>query len=301
MTVTVTGGSGLIGRELIARLLSGGHEVVSLGRAPRTGVPSAARLMIWDSQKGSPPAESLEGVGAVVHLAGEPVAQRWSQEAKRRIRASRVEATRRLVDGIRAARSRPKALVCASAVGYYGDRGDEILAETSKPGAGFLPEICVDWEKQAIAARTLDVRVVIVRIGLVLARHGGALDRMLPAFRAGAGGRLGSGEQWMSWIHLNDLVRLFERTVTDESVSGVWNGVAPNPVTNADFTRALGRALHRPALLPVPRFAIQLLFGQMGEILFHSQRAMPEGPRAAGFEFEHPEVFAAFKDLLGRP
>jgi uncharacterized protein (TIGR01777 family) len=247
----------------------------------------------------APPAESLREADVIIHLAGEPVAQRWTAEAKRRIRESRVVGTRNLVEALAALPRRPEALICASAIGYYGSRGDEILTESSAPGSGFLPEVCVAWEKEAQAAEALGIRVVRVRTGLVLAADGGALQRMLPPFRMGVGGRLGSGRQWMSWIHLEDLTGLFQFAV-ESQVRGPLNAVAPHAVTNSDFTRELARALRRPAVFPVPEFALRLLFGEMADVLLASQRVAPAAAEAAGFRFRFPQLAPALEGLLGR-
>src|ERR1039458_8975269 len=241
MNITITGASGFIGRRLMESLAKAGHSVRALSRH-------------------APPLEC----DVVIHLAGERVAQRWTAEAKRRIRESRVAGTRNLVEALGTLPHRPEVLICASAIGYYGSRGDEILTESSSPGSGFLPEVCVAWEREAQAAEAFGMRVVRVRTGLVLAAGGGALVRMLPPFRMGVGGRLGSGQQWMSWIHLEDLVGLFQFAV-ERQVRGPLNAVAPHPVTNSDFTRELARALRRPALFPVPGFALRLLFGEMAD------------------------------------
>jgi uncharacterized protein (TIGR01777 family) len=225
------------------------------------------------------------------------VAQRWSDDVKRRIRDSRVTGTRNLVAGLRAANPIPETLISASAVGFYGDRPGETLTESSPPGTGFLPEVCREWEREAEAVRDLGVRVALIRIGLVLGAGGGALEKMLPPFKLGVGGRLGAGTQYMPWIHLDDLCALFEFALV-HPLHGPLNGSAPNPVTNAEFTRVLASTLHRPALIPVPRFAINLLYGEMAQILFQSQRAVPRAAESAGFRFKYPELGAALADVL---
>jgi len=230
-------------------------------------------------------------------LAGENVAQRWTAESKQRILESRVTGTRNLVRALAKLPRKPGALVCASAIGYYGSRGDETLAESSPPGAGFLPEVCAAWEGEAQAAEAFGMRVVRIRIGIALDPRGGALKRMLPPFRMGAGGKLGDGRQWMSWIHLDDLAELF-RFAVENPISGPLNGVAPSPLRNADFTRELARALGRPALFPVPRFALRALFGEMSGVLLSSQRVVPEAAEAAGFRFRFPELGPALADML---
>lgn len=292
MNVTVTGATGFIGRRLVERLLAQNHSVHILGRRPGSGAP----FSVWDAGGGErPPQESLLNADAVVHLAGEPVGQRWTPQAKRRIRASRVEGTRRLVEGLSALPRRPAVLVCASAVGIYGSRGDEVLTESSPPGEGFLAEVCRQWENAADLAQPLGVRVVKLRIGMVLGRAGGALARMLPAFKAGLGGRLGSGKQWMSWIHLDDLIDLIRDSIEHPEVRGVVNATAPNPARNAEFTRVLASVLRRPAVVPVPAFALRLLFGEMAQILLESQRVLPQAP---GFRFQYPELAPALRQLL---
>ena len=222
MNITISGASGFIGRRLLKVLGNSGHSLHVLSRHAGANMPARVRLSVWDPMKGQPPRESLESADAVVHLAGEPVAQRWTAEVKRRIRESRIEGTRRLVEALSSLPRRPGVLVAASAVGYYGSRGDEILDESSPPGDGFLPEVCVAWEQEAQAAAALGIRVAAIRIGMVLDPRGGALARLLLPFRLGVGGRLGSGQQWMSWIHLADLAEQF-RFVVEHPVEGVWN------------------------------------------------------------------------------
>jgi uncharacterized protein (TIGR01777 family) len=278
MNIAISGASGFIGRHLLKSLANAGHSLHALSRH-------------------APPAESLREADVIIHLAGEPVAQRWTAEAKRRIRESRVAGTRNLVEALATLPRRPEALICASAIGYYGSRGDEILTESSAPGSGFLPEVCVAWEREAQAAEAFGLRVVHVRTGLVLDARGGALQRMLPPFRMGVGGRLGSGRQWMSWIHLEDLAGLFQLAV-ESPVRGPLNGVAPYPVTNSDFTRELARALRRPAVFPIPEFALRLLFGEMADVPLASQRVVPGAAQAAGFRFRFPQLAPALAGLF---
>jgi uncharacterized protein len=296
MNITISGASGLVGRHLLRVLGSDGHKLHVLSRHAGTNLPNGVKLTVWDP-KDLLPAASLEDADAVIHLSGEPVAQRWTAEAKRRIRDSRVGSTERLVEAISKLARRPACLVCASAVGYYGARADEILEESSPPGSGFLPEVCVAWEKAAQKAADLGVRVALIRIGVVLDKRGGALGRMLAPFRAGVGGRLGSGRQWMSWIHAGDLAELF-RFAIDRPLKGAVNGVAPFPVSNAEFTQELARVLKRPALLPVPEFALKMLLGDMAEILLASQRVVPRIAEGAGFRFRFPQLGPALGDLL---
>jgi uncharacterized protein (TIGR01777 family) len=280
MTISISGASGFIGRHLMKSLAQAGHSPRALSRH-------------------APPAESLREADAIIHLAGEPVAQRWTAAAKQRILDSRVVGTRNLVEALGRLTRRPETLICASAIGYYGSRGDEVLTESSAPGSGFLPEVCVAWEREAQAAEAFGIRVVRVRTGVVLDANGGALVRMLPPFRMGLGGRLGSGRQWMSWIHLEDLAALFQFAV-ESQVRGPLNAVAPNPVTNSDFTRELAHALRRPAVFPVPEFALKMLFGEMADVLLASQRVAPAAAEAAGFRFRFPQLAPALESLLRR-
>lgn len=297
MNITLSGGSGLIGRRLLKTFAKDGHSLRVLSRHGGTNLPPGVRLSVWDPLAGEPPAESLQDADAVVHLSGESVGQRWTAQAKRRIRDSRVTGTRNLVRAMANLPRRPSVLVCASAIDYYGSRDDEVLAEPSSPGSGFLAEVCAGWEREATAAESLGVRVVRIRIGIVLDPRGGALARMLPPFRLGVGGRLGSGNQWMSWIHLDDLAALM-RFAIERPVEGALNGVAPEPVTNSEFTRTLGRALGRPAILPVPGIALRALFGEMSGLLLASHRVIPEKAQAAGFQFGFPQLAPALADLL---
>ena len=279
MRVALTGARGFVGRALTELLQNQGHETKALSRRPG-------------------PAD-LEGVEAVVHLAGEPVAQRWTAEAKRRIRDSRVLGTRHLGESIKSLEIKPKVVLCASATGYYGHRGDEVLTEESGAGEGFLAETCRAWEDEAKALETLGVRVVLVRIGIVLGRGGGAMAKMLPPFRMGVGGRLSHGKQWMSWIHREDLTRLMVWALENEEVRGAVNGTAPGAVTNAQFTSVLGGVLRRPTVFPVPEFALKLVFGEMARVLLESQRVKPEVAEEKGFVFNYPELEPALRELLG--
>ncbi len=297
MKIVISGASGFIGRRLLKTLSQSGHSLHVLSRHQGTNLPPGVGLSAWDPVKGPPPEAALRDADAVIYLSGEPVAQRWSDEVKRRIRESRVTGTRNLVQGIAKLSRKPAALICASATGYYGTRGDEALDESSPPGSGFLAEVCVDWEREAMAAEPLGMRVACLRTGVVLHPRGGALKRMLPPFRMGVGGQLGGGRQWMPWIHLDDLANLYAFAI-DNPVRGALNATAPNPVTNADFTRTLASAVRRPAILPIPVFAMKLLYGEMAQILFDSQRALPKQAESAGFRFRFPQLPAALADLL---
>jgi hypothetical protein len=298
MNITITGATGFIGRRLIARLGAEPHQLHALSR--RTNInfgDTAVWITKWDPLREDPPEESLVNADAVVHLAGEPVAQRWTPEAKNSIRASRVVSTQRLVHALSAQSHRPSVLVCGSAIGIYGSRGDEILTETSAFGNDYLAEVCQEWEKQAATAESLGIRVARIRTGVVLGKGGGALQKMLPPFKAFVGGRIGSGKQWMSWIHLDDLVGIICHALA-HPMSGAFNGTAPNPVTNSEFTSELAGALGRPALFPVPGFALKAMFGEMAEMLLGGQRVLPRATEAAGYRFQYPELGPALRNIL---
>lgn len=296
LRVLISGASGLVGSELAAFLTTGGHRVASLSR----GVHSAEDVL-WSPEEGRIEAEKLTLFDAVVHLAGEPVAGRWSAEKKRKIRDSRVKGTRLLCETLARLPEGPNVLVAASATGLYGDRGDEALTEESPPGGGFLPEVCREWEAACEPGRQAGIRVVNVRIGLVLAPAGGLLGTLLPLFRAGLGGRVGSGRQWMPWVAIDDLVDILHAAVTEESLSGPVNATAPNPVTNAGFTKALGRVLRRPTVLPAPAAAVRVALGEAAdELAFASARALPQRLLEHGHPFRYPELEPALRFLLGK-
>ncbi len=296
MNVTVTGATGFLGQRLLASLAEVGHSVWTLGRKRPRSAPSSIQFSEWNAEA-EPPPESLAHADAVIHLAGEPVAQRWTAEVKQRIRSSRVDGTRHLVNALSKQSRRPEVLVCGSAIGIYGSRGDEVLTEASAPGSDFLAQLCIDWEQAAQGAESLGVRVVLLRTGVVLG-HGGALEKMLPPFRLGVGGRIGDGRQWMSWIHIEDEVRLILFAIEHRDVRGPMNASAPTPARNVEFTRELASVLHRPAIFPVPAVALKILFGEMSGILLASQRVLPQSAQAAGFEFRHPELRPALNQIL---
>ncbi len=292
MKALVTGATGFLGGALLRRLE--GPRVLSRDPA-RAAAALGVEAFPWEAEGGPPPAAAFEGVDTVFHLAGEPVAGgRWTPERKARIRDSRVKGTRNLVEGMRGLKVRPKVLVSGSAVGYYGDRGDEILDEAAPPGTGFLASVCRDWEAAALEAEPLGVRVVLLRTGLVLGK-GGALARMLLPFRLGLGGRLGDGRQWMPWIHVEDHVGLMLLAAGNPALRGPLNGAAPGVCTNREFTGALGRVLHRPTLLPAPRFALRLALGEMAGLLLASNRVVPAAALAAGHPFRHADVEGAMR------
>lgn len=297
--ILLAGSSGLIGTSLVRRLAQERISTISLVRRSLPDAGDSQRL--WDPYSATPVSDPrvLDGTTAAVHLSGANVAgRRWSSAYKREILDSRVRPTHAMATILAGLRPRPSVLVCASAIGIYGGRGDELLTETSLPGTGFLPEVCVAWEKATQPAIEAGIRVVHLRFGVVLSPDGGALAKMLPIFRAGLGGKLGSGRQWISWVALPDAVGAIEFSLLSASLSGPVNVVAPNPVTNLEFTRALGRALHRPTLLQVPAFALRLAFGEMAEAtILESARVMPARLGASGFDFEYPELEAGLRAL----
>jgi len=297
MRISVTGSSGLIGSALVPFLTAEGHEV---GRVVRS--TTAAGAWRWDPGASHVDTGAVNGTDAVVHLAGENIAAgRWSAARKARIRDSRVRGTRIVAEAVARADPRPKALLCASAMGFYGDRGDERLTEASTPGRGFLSEVSREWEEACAPARDQGVRVVNLRFGIVLSPAGGALAKMLLPFRLGAGGVVGSGKQWWSWVALDDAVGAIQHALVTPGLSGPVNVAVPNPVTNAEFTRTLGRVLARPTLFPVPVFAARLAFGEMADaLLLASARVVPERLQQTGYVFRHPELEGALRHLLGR-
>lgn len=299
LTVAITGSGGLIGSALGHVLTTGGHRVVRMVRNRSKAVDGA---VYWDPRGGEVDTAGLQGVDAIVHLAGEPISGvRWTDAKKQAIRESRVEGTATLAAAI-AGLHDVKTLVMASAVGYYGGRKDEILTETSGPGKGFLAKVCVDWEAAARRAEGAGVRVVKVRNGLVLSPAGGALPLMLTAFKSGLAGRVGNGRQYVPWIDLDDCVGIFYMALMDPTVKGVLNGTGPHPVTNATFTDVLGRVLHRPTVVPLPKLAVKAMLGEMGdELLLKGQRARPAATLAAGYEFRREDLEASLRHQLGRP
>ncbi|HTS02913.1 MAG TPA: TIGR01777 family oxidoreductase [Thermoanaerobaculia bacterium] len=300
MRVIVTGGTGFIGPGLCERLVARGHDVIALTRdasRSRDHVHPKVRVASW--AEGAAWEGFVDGAGALVNLAGETIAQRWTAAARRRIAESRLNATSRLKTAAEKAAQKPGVLVNASAVGYYGPRGDEILDESAAAGDGFLAKVCVDGEEAARSLEPLGVRVARLRTGVVLGAGGGALAKMLPPFRAFLGGPLGSGAQWMSWIHTADLVELYVLAVENPAVSGPLNATAPNPVTMREFATALGRALHRPSFVKVPAAAIRLALGDMASVVLEGARVVPKKALDNGFTFRFTDVFAALRDVVG--
>jgi uncharacterized protein len=297
MKILVSGSHGLVGTALVESLTADGHEVVRLVRGGRNfGTPQVE----WDLDRGRIDEQQLEGIQAVIHLAGESIASsRWTEQKKHEIRESRVYGTTLLSETIAELSQPPSVFLCASAIGYYGDRGDELLTETSSAGNDFLASVCVDWEQATRAASEKGIRTVNTRFGIILDRHGGALEKMLLPFRMGIGGRIGNGRQWMSWIALEDVVGALKFLMLDHDVRGPVNVVAPNPVTNAEFTKTLGRVLSRPTFFPVPEFGVRLAFGEMGDaLLLSSQRVDPSILEDKGFPFYWPSLEPALRHLL---
>ena len=301
MKITVTGATGLIGSKVVARLAQRGDEVTVLSRDPeRAAAALGVAAARWQPTEEPAPVDSLAGADGVVHLAGEPIAQRWSPSVKQRILDSRVTGTRNLVTALRDSHPRPAVLVSSSAVGYYGPRGDERIDESSGPGADFLAEVAQAWEREADAAREAGVRVVNLRTGVVLDPAGGALAKMLPFFKAAVGGPVAGGRQYVAWVHADDLVGMVVSALDDPEWSGPINATAPEPVTNRELSKALGRALHRPAVAPVPVAALKLLYGEMGEIVTTGQRAVPARALALGYRHGHSELDEALRAALAR-
>jgi uncharacterized protein len=292
--ILVSGSSGLIGSALLPVLKTSGYEVVCLGR----GQSGSGRIG-WDPARPLAP-ESVSGFDAVIHLAGESIASRWTESKKKAIRDSRVLGTRHLAEALARAASPPRVLISASAIGFYGDRADEILREDSASGgSGFLPEVCREWEAAADPAVQAGIRTAFLRTGIVLSAEGGALKQMLPPFRMGLGGKIGSGRQWMSWIDPHDEIGAIRHILMNESLRGPVNSVSPHPVTNAEFTNTLASVLSRPAIFPMPAFAARLVFGQMGdELLLGSQRVAPAKLSATGYVFQKPDLRKALEDIL---
>jgi uncharacterized protein len=296
MRILISGSHGLVGTALIKALEPEGHEIFRLVRY----APHSQAEIEWSPERYSIALARLEGFDAVVHLAGESIAEgRWTEEKKKRIRESRVKGTRLLADALANLSKPPRSLICASAIGYYGNRGDELLTETSLPGDDFLAQVCVEWENATALAREKGIRVVNTRFGIILDTEGGALRKMLPPFRMGIGGKIGNGKQWMSWIALDDVVRAIEFALTNQSLNGPVNFVAPNPVQNAEFTKTLGKILSRPTIFPIPAFGIRLVFGEMADaLLLSSQRVEPERLKAAGYQFGYSHLDAALRHVL---
>jgi uncharacterized protein (TIGR01777 family) len=299
MRILITGSSGFVGSSLVPFLTSGGHQVV---RLIREGSAVSEGASVWDPDRCVIEPDALKGFDAIVHLAGESIAAgRWTEAKKERIRRSRVEPTRMLSEVLAGLKNPPPILVTASAIGYYGDRGGDLLTENSHPADGFLADVAHAWEDATRPAAEAGIRVVNLRFGVVLGQSGGALAKMLPPFRMGAGGRLGSGRQYMSWISLDDAIGAIDHALATDELHGAVNVVSPRPVTNAEFTRTLGRVLSRPTIFPVPAIAARLAFGEMADaLLLASTRVQPARLIRTGFKFRHPDLESALRHLLGR-
>jgi uncharacterized protein (TIGR01777 family) len=302
MRVLVTGASGRIGKALCGELLKRGDEVVGLTRGPDKAASAQPQVSwhAWEPTLERPADAAFEGVDAVVNLVGERIDQRWSEDAKRKIIDSRRVGTHNLVGTIDGLATKPEVMVSQSAVGYYGDRGDEVLDESSAPGDGFDSEVCVEWEKAAHEVEAAGVRLAIVRTGQVMEAGGGLLGELLLPFKLGLGGPLAGGKQWLPWIHLSDELGILTWALDTESVSGVVNATAPNPVTNKEWSKALGRALHRPAVLPIPGLAVEVKFGrEFGKVAQGGQRVLPKRTEELGYGFKYPAIDGALRDLVG--
>lgn len=300
MKILVTGATGFVGQHLLPLLAEAGHELLVLTRDPERAVvrlPVVCRRFKWDSSLLEPPEEALDGVEAVLNLAGENIAARWTESKKTELERSRVLSTHQLVKAMEAMNPRPKVFISCSGVGYYGDRKAQELDESTLAGDGVLAGICRKWEEEAMKASALGVRTVILRIATVLGNDGGAMQYMIPAFRLFLGGRSGSGKQWMSWIHVRDLARLIVHALDTESLNGPVNACSPEPVTNAEFTETLAKALGRPAFLSMPGPVLKRVLGDLAEVLLASQKALPKKAQSCGFQFEYPDVESALANL----
>jgi uncharacterized protein len=301
MRIIITGGTGLIGKPLSAALLNEGHEVIILSRNPaqRKGIPPGVRLERWDGQSADGWGTLADGAGAIINLAGEGIADgRWSEERKQRILASRVNAGKAVVQAIAQAQQKPGVLIQASAVGYYGPRGDEIITEESAPGADFLSRVCFEWEASTAPASQQGVRRPVLRTGIVFSNDGGAFPRLVLPFHLFAGGPVGSGKQWYPWIHIDDEVRAIQFLLNHPTATGPFNLSAPEPLTNKALAREIGKVMNRPAFLPAPSFGLQIVFGEMSTVVLDGQRAIPKRLQELGFQFKYPTAEAALRALL---
>lgn len=300
MKVLVTGASGFVGRRVVAQLLQKKHEVVVLTRNLTKAaivLGSECRYVQWTDMETPPPAAAFDGVDAVIHLMGENIGGRkWDDAQKKKIYDSRINSTRLIVETLAGLPKKPRALISASAIGIYGNRGDEVLDESASAGSDYLAGVCKDWEAEANKARDLKIRVVNMRTGVVLGRGGGALTKMLPIFKLGVGGRLGSGKQYMSWVHVDDLAAMYVHAVQDETMTGPFNAVSPYPVTNAEFTRALGKRLRRPTIFPAPEFAIRKALGEMSTIVLDGQKVVPNKFKERKFQFKSATLEKTLKE-----
>jgi uncharacterized protein (TIGR01777 family) len=301
MRIIITGGTGLIGQALTNNLTVDGYEVIVLSRTPEkvSNLPGGAKAERWDGRTETGWGHLADGAKAIVNLAGENVAAgRWTAARKQRIRDSRLDASRAVVQAIKMAEHKPEVVIQSSAVGYYGPRGDTKITEQAPPGNDFLAKVCIDWEASTVSVESLGVRRAIIRTGVVLSPEDGALPRMMLPFKFFIGGPIGSGQQWFPWIHLADEVTAIRYLIDNKAATGVFNLSAPNPLTNAEFGQVLGRVLRRPAIMPTPGFVLRLAFGEMSTVLLDGQRAVPQRLQELGFTFRFPEAEAALRDLL---
>jgi uncharacterized protein (TIGR01777 family) len=299
MKVVVTGATGFVGQVLVRQLLDGGHEVVVLTRniaKAALSLGSKCKYFQWADMDTLPPIEAFEGVDGVINLMGETISKRWDEHQKKKIVSSRINGTRRLIEAIEKTTKKPKVFVSTSAVGIYGSRASEELNEASNLADDFLAKVCKDWENEANKVRNQGVRVAIIRVGVVLGRGGGALEKMLPIFKLGGGGPVGSGKQYMSWIHIEDLAAMYIEALNNENIKGVLNGTAPYPATNAEFSKMLGKVLRRPAFFPAPAFAMKIAFGEMSQILLEGQRVLPVKFKEHNFRYRYPTLEMALKE-----
>ncbi|MXV76979.1 TIGR01777 family protein [Candidatus Poribacteria bacterium] len=299
--ILVTGGTGFIGRKVCDTLHNKDYDVNVVSRNPekaKTKLEAVGEIYGWNPESEQLPTEAISETEAVIHLAGETIAGRWNTEKKQRIRDSRVLSTRNLVESCANAESKPDVLICASAIGLYGDSGDNSFTEETPPGTDYLAEVCKEWETEAYKASELGIRVVTVRIGLVLGLGGGMLQQVLTPFKIGIGGKLGSGQQWMSWIHVDDVVGIILHALENDSINGALNATAPVPVRNIEFTKALGSVLGKPTILPAPYFGLKLMMGEFADFVLLSQKVLPEKTVASGYEFQFTTIDSALSDLL---
>ena len=299
MNLVITGASGFIGSTLVEQLCDEGHTLVLLSRRPPAEkILPNKRWLSWQPGVSGEWEKSVDGADGIIHLAGEPIAgKRWTSAQKEKLRKSRIETTGALIDALRKARVKPKFLISSSAVGYYGAHGDETITEDNAPGSGFLARLCLDWEAEAIKAKDVGVRVALLRTGIVLGKGNGALAKMLPPFKFFVGGSLGTGKQWFPWIHLSDAVGLVKFLFEKDKAEGPLNVTAPNPVTMAEFCKALGKTLNRPAWAPVPPPLLSLILGEMAQMLLTGQRAVPQAALRLGYQFKFPKLVGALESL----
>ena len=300
MKLVITGGTGFIGSALCTLLLERGHSLTLLTRSPLPDpISHGIKGVIWELGSDSPWERVIDGADGVIHLAGEPIAgKRWTETQKGKLRSSRIDTTRALVAAIAKAKEKPKVLLNSSAIGYYGPHGDEMLTETTEQGTDFLSRVCFEWEEEAIKAEKYGLRVIRLRTGIVLGKGGGALAKMVPPFKMFAGGPLGAGRQWMSWIQLEDEIGLILFLLENPNAQGAFNATAPNPVTMKEFCKTLGQVLHRPSWAPVPSFVLRLLLGEMAEMLLNGQRVLPAEAQRLGYTFKYPNLQGALQDCI---